>query len=1101
MLPYGTEGDGRNNYSNIEKLITDYGTVSPAGEELCHVKVVIANGVTVTNNGTIEVAGHMKSGTSGSPYSSVTAGEHARLELDTNATIVNNGIIYAAGFIREVKDSTGSQIIMNGGSKLYQPYTVCDFKGGTITSNIYTSHSNVNMTPFNLFLIMNVSPEVVYKYGSELRVWASLAARASIFGSTKANNTEATFIGGTGAVIQWTEAGAYISAKYNPDNEVMDLHFYGGVKTNAMSMKVSGIDISTANAFFPLTYHHRVMLHKLDDQTEATYTMDQLFKLMPGSVFVVDEGVHVTVKTLVVYEEATSTDKNAEGLHNGYLTGCTETPHVAGIYPTSTQLAAKPGMNDIDCTAGTLIVNGRMTVTAKFAGKVHSKSDGAIVQINGAIEHTAVEPHLHDGQSGSYKLTENNTFYLKAALINGNGTTPITPTAGTTYTYSNGAWKQPVVYISFNANGGNGVGTIGVPFEDGIYQGLPTPTKEHYTFVCWKDAEGNIIENGVALPEGCVAGSTLTLTAEWELINYTIKYQGIDKDGNTIDWTMDDDIFTADDGSFSLPAITNPTGYTHVGWRFGGKNITSLTLNECLAAVKETTDGTITIQVLFESSDNTYEYSFNLGDVYDGLGYSNQMWPLGTNPEDYPELIDQLTGAIVGVDYETSIEHQWYFVGWYTDADFTREYTENYEPTDAEKSSKTITLYAKWESKVSIKYTANNTSIYTGLIKNGNTTLEYGKTYWFKPDTITLPNVTANDSNNQQQYYFKGWTLNGETFAASNAGKSYELNVNTEINITWGTKTTVNITFWDGTLTVTTSKDGKTLDTFNTSSNIDPAKNYYFRPGTITVDYSPTNTYEIIFKINDSNASYPYTTTIDEGANFKIYADSNPEPSTCITADTLVTLADGTQKRADELTYDDELLVWDFYNGCYTSAPLSILFAHEECVQAVLYLYFSDGTTAKVIQNHGFFDTAVNNFVYIGADNVDEFIGHSFIKANADTCGEVTLIGYEVIEELNTAYWVQTAVHNNAITDGMLTIVTPDYEGWFDYFNITDDMKYDEEHMRSEIEKYGLFTYEDLAEFGTYEQFVALNGQYMKILIGRGVVTMEEILALLETYG
>ena len=82
----------------------------------------------------------------------------------------------------------------------------------------------------------------------------------------------------------------------------------------------------------------------------------------------------------------------------------------------------------------------------------------------------------------------------------------------------------------------------------------------------------------------------------------------------------------------------------------------------------------------------------------------------------------------------------------------------------------------------------------------------------------------------------------------------------------------------------------------------------------------------------------------------------------------------------------------------------------------------------------------------------------------------------------------------------MLSITTPDYEGWFDYFEITDDMKYDEEHMASEIEKYGLTTYEELAEYGTYEQYIALNCQYFNILIGRGVVTMEDILLLLELY-
>lgn len=42
------------------------------------------------------------------------------------------------------------------------------------------------------------------------------------------------------------------------------------------------------------------------------------------------------------------------------------------------------------------------------------------------------------------------------------------------------------------------------------------------------------------------------------------------------------------------------------------------------------------------------------------------------------------------------------------------------------------------------------------------------------------------------------------------------------------------------------------------------------------------------------------------------------KPSTCVTADTLVTLANGTQKRIDKLEYSDMLLVWDFDRGVYT---------------------------------------------------------------------------------------------------------------------------------------------------------------------------------------
>ena len=72
--------------------------------------------------------------------------------------------------------------------------------------------------------------------------------------------------------------------------------------------------------------------------------------------------------------------------------------------------------------------------------------------------------------------------------------------------------------------------------------------------------------------------------------------------------------------------------------------------------------------------------------------------------------------------------------------------------------------------------------------------------------------------------------------------------------------------------------------------------------------------------------------------------------------------------------------------------------------------------------------------------------------------------------------------------------------GWFDYFEIGEGMKYDEEKMQADIEKYGLYTYEEFAEYVTYEQFIAFNGPYLKVLVGRGVVTFEQILNLIATY-
>ena len=231
---------------------------------------------------------------------------------------------------------------------------------------------------------------------------------------------------------------------------------------------------------------------------------------------------------------------------------------------------------------------------------------------------------------------------------------------------------------------------------------------------------------------------------------------------------------------------------------------------------------------------------------------------------------------------------------------------------------------------------------------------------------------------------------------------------------------------------------------------------------------------------------------------FKIKSSNG---NTCVTADTLITLADGTQKRIDQVTTDDMLLVWNFYEGKYDVVPAAIIFYHEDDEYEIVKLHFEDGTTVKVINNHGFYDVELNQFIFLDKNNADEYIGHKFVKVDGDGRTAVALVGYEVVKEYTGSYSIQTAVHINFMVEGMFSLTIPPMEGWFDYFEIGDDMKYDEEKMQADIEKYGLYEYEVFEVYGvTYEQFIAFNGPYLKVLVGRGVLTFEEILELISSY-
>ena len=218
----------------------------------------------------------------------------------------------------------------------------------------------------------------------------------------------------------------------------------------------------------------------------------------------------------------------------------------------------------------------------------------------------------------------------------------------------------------------------------------------------------------------------------------------------------------------------------------------------------------------------------------------------------------------------------------------------------------------------------------------------------------------------------------------------------------------------------------------------------------------------------------------------------------CVTPDTLVTLADGTQKEIQYVTYNDMLLVWDFYKGEYTVMPSSIVMNHGYDTYKVVSLTFDDGTVVNTINGHGFFDKDTNEFVILSENNVEAYIGHAFVKEDVNKTTK--LVSYSVREEYTESWSILTAGHYNCIMEGMLTITPAEVDGSAKYlmpFELGADMKYDVEAMQADIEMYGLYTYEDFAEYMTSEQYEALNLAIFKVSVAKGYITWEEILYLI----
>ena len=428
--------------------------------------------------------------------------------------------------------------------------------------------------------------------------------------------------------------------------------------------------------------------------------------------------------------------------------------------------------------------------------------------------------------------------------------------------------------------------------------------------------------------------------------------------------------------------------------------------------------------------------------------------------------------------------------------------------TDAQGKDYTGVVTLSAAGTYTLKFTATDNLIYD---KAGNLTGESKERIY----TVSITLVVAEPAIKDAEITVNKTALDGSYSGLSDQTASFNplsaititdaegtVNLTTNIastNITYASSssayagaTTITVTYNDGRiLTITLGKP--TLNSPGSSKAIT-----YANDGTI-------KSAGAVAKKSATGGTWTVTSYSFKGTNGKTVANNTvvtftfPDKS-CVTGDTLVMLADGTQKRIDEVTYSDELLVWDFFKGEYATVPSSIIFYHGDDNFDVLSLYFEDGTTVKTINVHGFFDIESNTFEFIEAGNVESYIGHRFAKVDGDSYKAVKLIGYDIAEEYTGCYSIQSAMHNNFITEGMFSLTIPAYEGWFDYFEIGDDMKYDEAKKQADIEKYGLYTYEEFADYVTYEQFIAFNGPYLKVLVGRGVVTFEDILNLIASY-
>lgn len=114
----------------------------------------------------------------------------------------------------------------------------------------------------------------------------------------------------------------------------------------------------------------------------------------------------------------------------------------------------------------------------------------------------------------------------------------------------------------------------------------------------------------------------------------------------------------------------------------------------------------------------------------------------------------------------------------------------------------------------------------------------------------------------------------------------------------------------------------------------------------------------------------------------------------------------------------------------------------------------------------------------------------------------VRLNDVTISNERTTAYSPVTYGHLCYYVNGMLSM-PGGIGGFMNIFEVDGEtMTVNQSSYLADVEEYGLFTYEEFYESYqiSEEIFNAFNGQYLKVAVGKGLITYEEIGRLIERY-
>lgn len=373
------EDEGRTSTGNF----ADYVEYSTKGTDkptiFCQSNVTIADGVTLTNNGTIVVGGVL--GRNGQAPTGMTVGNYSKITMGSGSVIENRGEFTCYGYVKDATGSSGGLISNYSGStysaktpkgKLTLPFVIYDFRGGS-----YSSYSVIQAKsmPFSVFDFPNIQSKVSFS-GS-----ASLEGTITVY-TNSVVTAQATVIGpsDSGALIRYSTGSnieykcnvpkGYTYDDYQQNTKASDVikttfRVSGGVQIANLSLNV-GIEINTEKYNLPFSY-------KFD------------FFFEDGEVSILNKVKFLAGSNVTIGENATVSVKAETTFYRNYIPVITTGN--GDRYPRYIKSAR-------------LINNGKLNLNSAFGGVVESSTEGARIFTQGGYSGSITTTEALSGRAG-----------------------------------------------------------------------------------------------------------------------------------------------------------------------------------------------------------------------------------------------------------------------------------------------------------------------------------------------------------------------------------------------------------------------------------------------------------------------------------------------------------------------------------------------------------------------------------------------------------------------------------------------------------------------------------------------------------------------------